>query len=238
MRISSSGRRRAGPVAPRRQELVITPQAALQAGLPFTVRVEYAGQADRVDRPRRRRSGLGDHRRRRVRGQRAAGLAGLVPGERPPARQGDVRHRDHRARGRSRRSRTACWSRRRDRGGRTTWRWPRTRRWRRTSRRRRTASSSCAVSTAGRHPALARDRPAEAADAGVTGFAPRPEIIAFFSGLFGPYPFERGGGIVDDAPEVGYALETQTKAHLRPDAGHVDRGARAGAPVVRQQRDA
>ena len=37
-------------------------------------------------------------RRRRVRGQRAAGLARLVPGERHPARQGDLRLRDHRAR--------------------------------------------------------------------------------------------------------------------------------------------
>lgn len=37
-----------------------------------------------------------------------------------------------------------------------------------------------------------------------------PEVISFFSELFGPYPFSSVGGIVDDAA-VPYALETQTK---------------------------
>jgi aminopeptidase N len=41
----------------------------------------------------------------------------------------------------------------------------------------------------------------------------QPEIIAFFSELYGPYPFTSGGGIVDWAPEVGYALESQTRAN-------------------------
>jgi aminopeptidase N len=39
----------------------------------------------------------------------------------------------------------------------------------------------------------------------------QPEVIRFFSGLYGPYPFESVGGIVDWAPEVGYALESQTR---------------------------
>jgi aminopeptidase N len=37
-------------------------------------------------------------------------------------------------------------------------------------------------------------------------------ITRFFSGLFGPYPFTETGAIVDRAPAVGYALETQTRA--------------------------
>jgi aminopeptidase N len=37
------------------------------------------------------------------------------------------------------------------------------------------------------------------------------EIIGLFSGLFGPYPFTQTGAIVDHAPQVGYALETQTR---------------------------
>lgn len=41
----------------------------------------------------------------------------------------------------------------------------------------------------------------------------QPQIIGFFAGLFGPYPFSSGGAIVDDAPEVGYALESQSKAN-------------------------
>jgi len=37
------------------------------------------------------------------------------------------------------------------------------------------------------------------------------EIIGLFNGLFGPYPFTQTGAIVDHAPQVGYALETQTR---------------------------
>jgi aminopeptidase N len=43
--------------------------------------------------------------------------------------------------------------------------------------------------------------------------APQGEIIQFFSGLYGEYPFTTGGGIVDWAPNVGYALESQTRAN-------------------------
>jgi aminopeptidase N len=40
-----------------------------------------------------------------------------------------------------------------------------------------------------------------------------PEIQAFFGSLYGQYPFDATGAIVDFAPHVGYALETQTKAN-------------------------
>jgi aminopeptidase N len=36
-------------------------------------------------------------------------------------------------------------------------------------------------------------------------------ITRFFGRLFGPYPFSETGAVVDHAPEVGYALETQTR---------------------------
>jgi len=38
----------------------------------------------------------------------------------------------------------------------------------------------------------------------------QPEMIAFFEGIYGPYPFGSFGAIVDD-DSVGYALETQTR---------------------------
>ncbi|MBB3676303.1 M1 family metallopeptidase [Modestobacter versicolor] len=38
----------------------------------------------------------------------------------------------------------------------------------------------------------------------------QPEMIAFFEGVYGPYPFTSFGAIVDD-DSVGYALETQTR---------------------------
>jgi aminopeptidase N len=41
--------------------------------------------------------------------------------------------------------------------------------------------------------------------------AAEAEIIEFFSGLYGRYPFATGGGVVDNGG-VGYALESQTKS--------------------------
>ncbi len=38
-----------------------------------------------------------------------------------------------------------------------------------------------------------------------------PAIVRFFEPIYGRYPFNAVGAIVDDAPDVGYALETQTK---------------------------
>lgn len=38
-----------------------------------------------------------------------------------------------------------------------------------------------------------------------------PSVLAWESGVFGPYPFRAAGSIVDRAPQVGYALETQTR---------------------------
>jgi len=38
-----------------------------------------------------------------------------------------------------------------------------------------------------------------------------PAMVEFYTSIFGPYPFDAVGAIVDDAKHVGYALETQTK---------------------------
>ncbi|MEV6836678.1 M1 family metallopeptidase [Streptomyces sp. NPDC051133] len=38
-----------------------------------------------------------------------------------------------------------------------------------------------------------------------------PSVLAWESKLFGPYPFPAAGAVVDHAPGVGYALETQTR---------------------------
>ena len=42
---------------------------------------------------------------------------------------------------------------------------------------------------------------------------PQPEIVEFFSNLYGDYPFHSAGGIVDWAFEVGYNLESQARAN-------------------------
>jgi aminopeptidase N len=38
------------------------------------------------------------------------------------------------------------------------------------------------------------------------------EIIDFLDGIFGPYPFSTGGGVVDDADNLFFALEVQTRS--------------------------
>jgi aminopeptidase N len=41
-----------------------------------------------------------------------------------------------------------------------------------------------------------------------------PEMVGFYASIFGPYPFDAVGAIVDDAKVVGYSLETQTKPNF------------------------
>lgn len=38
-----------------------------------------------------------------------------------------------------------------------------------------------------------------------------PDIVRFYSSIYGPYPFSAVGAIVDSAKNLGYSLETQTK---------------------------
>jgi aminopeptidase N len=41
--------------------------------------------------------------------------------------------------------------------------------------------------------------------------AKTPAIVDFFASVYGRYPYGSVGGVVDDAPSVGYSLESQTK---------------------------
>ncbi|MDQ3764644.1 MAG: M1 family metallopeptidase [Actinomycetota bacterium] len=43
-----------------------------------------------------------------------------------------------------------------------------------------------------------------------------PEITEFLSGIFGPYPFRHLGGVVPNAPNMGFALENQTRPVYGP----------------------
>ncbi|MGH3988176.1 MAG: M1 family metallopeptidase [Pseudonocardiaceae bacterium] len=55
-----------------------------------------------------------------------------------------------------------------------------------------------------------------------------PEITGFLTEIFGPYPFSNLGGVVPDAPTMGFALENQT----RPVYGPVFFGSGADIEVV------
>ena len=39
-------------------------------------------------------------------------------------------------------------------------------------------------------------------------------MVDYYASVFGAYPFESVGAIVDDAPDVGYSLESQTKPNF------------------------
>jgi aminopeptidase N len=41
-----------------------------------------------------------------------------------------------------------------------------------------------------------------------------PAMTNYLSGVYGPYPFDSTGAVIDRAPDVGYALEVQTKSHF------------------------
>jgi aminopeptidase N len=65
--------------------------------------------------------------------------------------------------------------------------------------------------------------PPELADEAAFDFGRTAEMIAFFSQLFGPYPFEAYGvAVIDDVP---FALETQTLSIFSSDAVSGDRAA-------------
>ncbi|GAB4079265.1 M1 family metallopeptidase [Modestobacter muralis] len=57
---------------------------------------------------------------------------------------------------------------------------------------------------------LERDLTASRRATSEASLALQPQMIAFFEGVYGPYPFTSFGAIVDD-DSVGYALETQTR---------------------------
>jgi aminopeptidase N len=92
----------------------------------------------------------------------------------------------------------------------TTWRW----------RERDPMAPYLATATLGRFdltistlangvPSYVAVDPQLAANAQV--LARLPDIVGFYSSIYGRYPFDAVGAIVDNAPDVGYSLETQTK---------------------------
>jgi aminopeptidase N len=59
--------------------------------------------------------------------------------------------------------------------------------------------------------AVDRDLSAEEQATTRASLAQQPAMIAYFSRLFGPYPFSSFGAVVDDDEDAGYALENQTR---------------------------
>ena len=203
------------------QELVITPPRGLKRGRPFVVGVEYAGQPEPVVDP--------DDA---IEGWVPTDDGAFVVGE-PQGTPGWIPVNDS-LRDRATfdfaitvpKGSTAIANgvllSRRDRGDSTTWRWlapspmvPYL----------ATATNGIFQTRFERLPGGLRrfdavdpqtrvgdDDPPNPA-LGFERLDPEPEIVDFFSELYGPYPFESVGGIIDWAPDVGYALESQTRVN-------------------------
>ena len=75
----------------------------------------------------------------------------------------------------------------------------------RAAERRRCAQARDAIAGVDAHP---RTVPGAAREAAL---ARQADIIGYFNGVFGRYPFTSAGAIIDDDEDAGYALETQTR---------------------------
>ena len=218
------------------QELIVTPRHRLRAGRPFVVRVRYAGQPTEVIDPDGSSEGWVPTADGAFVVNEPQGSPGWYPANDNPRDKATFDFaitvpKGITAVGNGR----LIWQS--TRGGKTTWRWFEDSPMAPYLATVTNGVFQLRISHAGRIPLYHAVDPVEVPNGAFDRLAAEPEIIDFFSRLYGPYPFSSGGGVVDHAPEVGYALESQTKSQYdqTPDAS--DRGTRDLASVVRQQRE-
>jgi aminopeptidase N len=193
------------------QELIVTPGKSLVAGHTFVVRVDYSGQPTQVIDPDGSSEGWVPTSDGAFVVNEPQGSPGWYPANDNPRDKATfdmsitvpqgitaigngklLSHRDH--------------------DGKTTWCWAEDSPMAPYLATVTNGIFELRVNHAGQLPLYHAVDPLEKTGAGFESLAAEAEIIRFFSGLYGPYPFSSGGGIVDHAPEVGYALESQTRS--------------------------
>ena len=193
------------------------------------------GHARARRRPGRLHRGMDPHGRRSVRGRRAAGRAGLVPGQRQPPRQGDVRHPRDRPRGGDGGRRTAAWCPRAPgrgthhmvlAGGRAMAPYLAT---------ATLGTFSLTTSDVDGIPSYVAVDPSQEA-AAAPALAKLPDILRYFTGLYRPVPVRHRRRDRGRRPRGRLRAGDADAAGVRPGARRGDAGARAGAPVVRRLR--
>ena len=199
----------AATVARAGQELIITPPEGLPAGRPFTVVVGYAGRPSIVTDPDRSIEGWVPTRDGAFVVGEPQGSPGWYPANDNPQDKATFDFAVTVPAGLTVLANGVLASSS-TRDGQTTWVW----------HERFPMAPYLATATLGRFN-LTRSRlpsglpvyvavdPTLPADRAVLGKL--PAIVAFYSSIYGPYPFDAAGAIVDDAKRVGYSLETQTK---------------------------
>ncbi|MGW7268788.1 M1 family metallopeptidase [Streptomyces sp. NPDC054842] len=192
------------------QELVITPKHALREGREFRVTVTYAGTPGPVTDPDGSLDGwIPTDDGAFVAGE-PQGAMTWFPGNNHPKDKASYDISLTVPEGRTAVSNGVLLGRR-TAHGRTTFRW----------RQAEPMAAYLATATVGTFE-VERYRTADGIEVynavdprEAAGAAPvlekLPSVLAWESGLFGPYPFRAAGSVVDHAPRVGYALETQTR---------------------------
>ena len=202
---------RAAGVARDGQEVIVTPPFELPAGRPFVVRVEYAGQPAQVVDPDASSEGWVLTSDGAFVVNEPQGSPGWYPANDNPRDKAtyDIAitvPAGITAIGNGRLISSVT------RRGRTTWRWREDSPMAPYLATATNGVFELRTSRAGRVALYHAVDPAEVPNGAFDRLAAEASIIDFFSKLYGPYPFSSGGGIVDHAPEVGYALESQTRS--------------------------
>ena len=196
------------------QELQITPAERLVAGKAFTVRVDYAGVPEVVTDPDGSIEGWIPTDDGAIVVNEPQGSPAWFPVNDNPRDKATYDFAITVPQGLTALANGVLVSSASD-GGTTTWRW----------RERDPMASYLATATSGKFDLEQQIGPNKlpiytAVDSGLNPkrkatsrelLSKTPEIVSFFSDLYGAYPFTAAGGIIDPAPNVDYSLETQTK---------------------------
>jgi aminopeptidase N len=195
-------------------ELVISPRPKLKEGSRFVVRVTYSGQPEAVVDPDRSLEGWVPLDDGAFVVNEPQGSPGWYPANDNPRDKATYSFKvtvpeGHTALANGRLVRSPV-----TRDGRTTWRWVEDSPM---APYLATATNGpfetdFSGSVLGRPIYNAVDPDLPTAATAWTRISATDDVITFFSDLYGEYPFSSVGNVVDQAPEVGYALESQTKA--------------------------
>jgi aminopeptidase N len=193
------------------QELIVSPRPKLRKGRRFKVKVAYAGEPAVVTDPDESIEGWVPTADGAFVVNEPQGSPGWYPANDNPRDKATYAFAITVPEGITAIGNGRLISRRTS-AGKTTWRWREDSPMAPYLATATNGKFELRITKAGRIPLYHAVDPAEVPKGAFDRLAPEPEIIEFFSGLYGRYPFSSGGGVVDHAPEVGYALESQTKS--------------------------
>jgi aminopeptidase N len=193
------------------QELTVIPRHGLIRGLPFLVQVEYSGQPQPVVDPDSSLEGWVPTDDGAFVVNEPQGSPGWYPANDNPQDKATFDFEITVPEGITAIANGVLLSKR-TRGGKTTWRWLEDSPMAPYLATATNGVFELRTSKAGRIPLYQAVDPKVANPAlAFERLSAEAEIIAFFSDLYGKYPFSSGGGVVDNGG-VGYALESQTKS--------------------------